>query len=44
MGALLTLYLLLGIISSIAIDAISPVTQRLVGQLLIVPIAESRSS
>ena len=54
MGALLTLCLLLGIISGIAIDAIAPVTQRLVGQsmppqagidwLSIVPIAESRSS
>jgi hydrogenase-4 component B len=44
MGALLTLCLLLGIISGITIDAVSPVTQRLVGQLLIVPIAESRSS
>ena len=44
MGALLILCLLLGIISGIAIDAISPVTQLLVGQLSIVPIAESRSS
>ena len=54
MGALLILCLLLGIIPGIAIDAIAPVTQRLVGQsmppqagidwLSIVPIAESRSS
>ena len=43
MGALLTLCLLLGIISGIAIDAIAPVTQLLVGQS-IVPMAESRSS
>jgi hydrogenase-4 component B len=54
MGALLILCLLLGIMPGIAIDAIAPVTQRLVGQsippqagidwLSIVPIAESRSS
>ena len=54
MGALLILCLLLGIVPGIAIDAIAPVTQRLVGQsmppqagidwLSIVPIAESRSS
>ena len=54
MGVLLVLCLLLGIVPGVAIDAVAPVTQQLVGQsmppqaaidwLSIVPVAESRSS
>jgi hypothetical protein len=54
MGVLLILCLLLGIVPGTVIDAIAPVTQRLVGHAMpqqagidwpsIVPIAESRSS